>query len=131
MLLALNLLMDAALTDLLPSISADLSSPSAGIVRAVYAPRKGRAILALVELQRRIAYLASQILETQDSRVSVKLTYAVAQLVCFCGRTAKVRVQREWYWLKAIDLLDKICDIMIERIKTAPAKVRPGVSHVA
>jgi hypothetical protein len=125
-----NLLIAAALTDLLPSISADLSSHSAGVLGAVYALLNGRALITLVELQRRISSLASQISDTRDSRASAKLAYAVAQLICFCGRTAKVRARREEYWLKAIDLLDRVCDIRIERIQDAPARSRPAVAHV-
>lgn len=126
-----NLLIDAALTDLLPSISADLSSSSARTLGAVHTLLNGRALMALVELRRRIASLASQISEPQDSRASARLAYAVAQLICFCSRTARVRARREWYWLKAIDLLDRVCDIRIERIQAMPARVRPAVSHVA
>jgi len=124
-----NLLIDAALTDLLPSISADLSSASAGILGAVSALLNGRALMPLVELQRRILSLASEISETQDNRASAKLAYAVAQLICFCGRTAKVRARREGYWLKAIDLLDRICDIRIEHKQATPARVKPAVVH--
>jgi len=122
-----NLLIDAALTDLLPSISADLSSPSARILGAVYTLLNGRTLMTLVELRRRIGFLASQISGTQDSRASAELAYAVAQLVSFCAITAKVRARREWYWLKAIGLLDRICDIRIERIQATPAGVRPAV----
>jgi len=124
-----NLLIDAALTDLLPSISADLSSASAGILGAVSALLNGRALMPLVELQRRILSLASEISETQDNRASAKLAYAIAQLICFCGRTAKVRARREGYWLKAIDLLDRICDIRIEHNQATPARVKPALVH--
>jgi hypothetical protein len=36
---------------------------------------------------------------------------AIARLIALCGCRTHTPDRREWYWLKAIDLLDRLCDV--------------------
>ncbi|HWA79642.1 MAG TPA: hypothetical protein VG848_04950 [Acetobacteraceae bacterium] len=50
-----------------------------------------------------------------DSAARCKLAAAVASLLCFCATEAPDPVARPWYWRKAIELLDRACDVGAER----------------
>lgn len=54
-----------------------------------------------------------------DAQARSKLVVAVASLLCFCGAEAPEPEARVWYWQKAIELLDRICDIGGERSPAA------------
>jgi hypothetical protein len=54
-----------------------------------------------------------------DGTARCKLAAAVASLLCFCATEAPDPVGRPWYWRKAIELLDRACDIAGE--KAAPS----------
>ncbi|MDA8050181.1 MAG: hypothetical protein M0002_09275 [Rhodospirillales bacterium] len=50
-----------------------------------------------------------------DGEPACKLAEAIASLLCFCGAEAPDLAARRWYWEKAIEILDRACDIGEER----------------
>ena len=115
-----NLLVGAAWAELLPRICTDLRNNSVGMMRGLYAALKRKKLTALVELQQRIAILTLETFNVRDARTCTNLGLAVAQLICFCGRAAKTHAEREWYWLRAIELLDCLCNVSIEGACSKP-----------
>jgi hypothetical protein len=57
-----------------------------------------------------------------DSAARCKLAAAVASLLCFCATEAPDAGTRPWYWRKAIALLDRTCDVGVE-------KAGPGIDE--
>ena len=49
-----------------------------------------------------------------DTAAFEKAASAVARLISHYAMAAKPRERQQWYWLKAIDLLDRLCDIGAE-----------------
>ena len=59
-----------------------------------------------------------------DGPARCKLAAAVASLLCFCAIEAPDAAARPWYWRKAIELLDRVCDVGGENASPAIDEAR-------
>lgn len=110
-----DLLIDAVQLELLPQIAADFSDATAARIQASYAGWKHRRPESLAEFRQRVIHMVLCAGDIRDTYTCQAVASAVARLIAFCARTAGTSAQREWYWLKAIELLDRLCDVGSER----------------
>jgi hypothetical protein len=57
-----------------------------------------------------------------EERAPEEAAAAIARLIALCGCRASTPDRREWYWLKAIDLLDRLGDV---RADSEPRPLSP------
>ena len=108
-------LLDLAQRELFPRISADFSCwpfGRPGLFSAVLLPFAQPSLAGSYQLVLRMALCG---LEKGQPDCAEETAVAVARLIACCGRRASTPARREWYWLKAIDLLDRLCDINPDR----------------
>jgi hypothetical protein len=75
------------------------------------------------ELQHRITRLLEQVGSRQSVGHEADLASGAARLVILCARNAPSAQEAEWYWARAIGLLDKLCDI--GAFERRPSEMRP------
>ncbi|MGH7057466.1 MAG: hypothetical protein ACREFZ_06205 [Acetobacteraceae bacterium] len=107
-----NLLRDATEAEILPRICTDFLA--SGHLRG------WRRMAEFRELSSRLFDLTHSWDPHADAHARSKLVVAVASLLCFCGAEAPDPAARGWYWDKAIELLDRICDIKDDK---SPASI--------
>jgi hypothetical protein len=105
----INLLAEAVRREVLPRVITDFHLPvSASDSPAVI---HGLSRKQTVELAALVATVTSLAL---PYRTSNNLASELAKLISLCALVAPDG-QGEWYWLKAIDLFDRLCDVARER----------------
>jgi hypothetical protein len=104
------LLLEAARTDILPRIAQDFghTATEAGCVR--HDGKDGRKLESLHELVKKIVYLGSPEDRSTRSSASEDVAATLAHLLAHCAMAAPPSLG-DWYWLKAIELLDRLCDV--------------------
>jgi hypothetical protein len=105
-----RLLIEAARTELLPRICADFGEAARSGVRVTRA-MSGRRADRLPELCEQVASMASHGCNLWNAQTCEDVASAVARLISRCGHMAMTPAQRDWYWLKGIDLLDRLTDV--------------------
>ncbi len=105
-----KLLLDAARTDLLPRIEANIG----GFGSAILADRKRRTFRAWLQAYHWLKTHVAKSTNLLDEGVREDAACMVACLICACAYIAPLADQRAWYWAKAVDLLDRLCTIGIE-----------------
>ena len=106
-----RLLIEAARAEVLPQIAAEFDSAAAtdgGMPRGYQTHRRAMTLPQLHEQALRLVSYAS---EPVNMPPCEEAATAVARLITHCGRIARTPEQRDWYWVKAIELLDRLCDI--------------------
>lgn len=103
-----ELLLFVARSEILPRISEDFTE-CAGSQRASGGPRPTEDLHDLLE---KLHHAMSR---ARSSGAWEELASAWARLVSHCARNAATLVQRDWYWLKSIEVLDRLCDIGTNR----------------
>jgi hypothetical protein len=68
---------------------------------------------------RSMAFLLCVDCPPRDMAVCEQVASTVARLISHYAMAAKPRDRQEWYWLKAIDLLDRLCSVGSERPRPA------------
>ena len=106
-----KVLIEAARSELLPQISADFGDPAAGEGRVPPMSRIHRGAVTLPELREQVVSIILYGSEPGNTQACEEIASALAHLISQCGRMADTPAQRDWYWLKAIELLDRLCDV--------------------
>lgn len=106
-----KVLIEAARSELLPRISGDFGEPVAGEGRIPPVSRIHRGAVTLPELREQVVSIILYGSEPSNTQACEEIASALAHLISQCGRMADTPAQREWYWLKAIELLDRLCDV--------------------
>lgn len=104
-----RLLVEAARTEILPRLMEDSRRPNPRFSRTLWFAPKGhqKTSAALRELTDKVANFTVQ----ADPAVCEEIASVVGQLLSQCARVAPMPF-RDWYWLKAIDLFDRLCDVV-------------------
>lgn len=110
-----TMLRNAAEAEILPRICTDFLA--SGHLRG------WRRMAEFRELSSRLFDLTHSWEPHADAHSRSKLVVAVASLLCFCGAEAPDPAARGWYWNKAIELLDRMCDVRADR---TPAVLNEG-----
>ncbi len=92
-----HLLADAWQTEIVPQVLADFGDQ------------------ACVTDRRTGAFLECPLVST-DAAWAVGLASAIARLIAYYAGRARYQ-QSDWYWLKSIDLLDRLCDVGADRAR--------------
>jgi len=104
-------LLEAVRAEVLPRIAAEFGFAA---TRDGCMPRWSqthRKAMTLPQLHEQVARLASNTPDPGDMPPCEERGAGVARLIAHCGRIARTPEQRDWYWVKAIELLDRLCDI--------------------
>ncbi len=103
-----RLLLDLARDEVLPRIGRDFANTPVSRVRRWPLLFRGP---DLPHLHRTVAALCDNVgaVERQDAWEGA--AHAVGLLICASARTARNPDIAAWYWLKAIDLVDRVCGI--------------------
>ncbi len=105
-----KLLLDAARTELLPRIEADIG----GSGSAILADEKRRTVRSWLQAYHSVkTYIVASTM-VLDEWVREDVACTVACLICGSAQIAAFADQRAWYWAKGVDLLDRLCTIGIE-----------------
>lgn len=105
-----TLLLEAARTDLLPRIEADIG----GFGSAILADETKRTFRAWLQAYHRVKTYVSAPANVLDEGGREDAARMVACLICGCAHIAAHADQRAYYWAKTVDLLDRLCTIGIE-----------------
>lgn len=114
-----RLLIEAARTELLPRIRADFGEAARSGVRVARAMAGQRRADRLPELCEQVASMASHGCNLWNAQTCEDVASAVARLLSRCGHMALTPAQRDWYWLKGIDLLDRLTDVGAQEARPA------------
>jgi hypothetical protein len=115
-----RVLIEALRAELLPRIVAEFgfaATRDGGMPHGFQGHRKA---MTLPQLHEQAVRLFSYASDPGDMPPCEEAATAVARLIAHCGRIARTPEQRDWYWVKAIELLDRLCDISADQD-------RPGV----
>jgi len=104
-------LIEALRNELLPRIVAEFGSAATrdGCLPRGY--QTHRKAMTLPQLHEQTVRLISYASDAGNVPPCDEVATAVARLIAHCGRIARMPEQRDWYWVKAIELLDRLCDI--------------------
>ena len=102
--------------ELLPRVSCDFS----GLDQRWNWRRKEQ----LSELKAQLAQLLAAPEAEDDSYVQKKLAAFAAGFLCWCAGEGENPNVRSWYWMKAIDVLDRLCDIRASQAVPEPSETR-------
>lgn len=75
------------------------------------------------ELQHRISRLHEQVESRLQAGQEIELASSAARLIILCARNAPDAQEAEWYWTRAIGLLDRLCDV--GALNRPPPEIRP------
>ncbi len=106
-----RLLIEAARTEVLPRIVAEFGSAATTGGRMPRGFEGHRKAMTLPQLHEQVVRLVSYASDPENTPPCEEAATIVARLMAHCGRVARTPEQRDWYWVKAIDLLDRLCDI--------------------
>lgn len=115
----MRMLIEAARTELLPRINAEFGDAARNTGRGTRTLQGYRKADRLPELCEQVVSMASHGCTLMTAQTCEDVASAIARLISRCGHMALTPVQRDWYWLKAIDLLDRLCDVGIEETRPA------------
>ena len=103
-----HVLAEAARDEILPRVESDFGLRSS-TKEVAPAPCKGtrKQAMTLQELVDKVAGLAAP----SSTSASDSLPSELAKLIAHCGKCVQ-GARGEWYWLKAVDLLDRLCDVI-------------------
>lgn len=110
-----ELLMNAARLDILPRIAVDFGEDAqrqANLRRACGDLPK---MEVLIDLRDKAASLVLHARSAAGMSGQEELASILARLLTHCAKTATDPACRDWYWLKAIELLDRLCDVGPDR----------------
>ena len=105
------LLIEVSSNELLPQIAAEFGAAE---TRDGCTPRgyqTNRKAMTLPQLHEQAVKLVSYGSDPGNMPPYEEAATAVARLIAHCGRIARTPRQRDWYWVKAIELLDRLCDV--------------------
>lgn len=105
-----SLLLEAARTDLLPRIEADIG----GFGSAILADQRKQTFRAWLQAYHRVKTYVSASASVLDEGVREDAARMVACLICGFAHIAPRADQRAYYWAKTVDLLDRLCTIGVE-----------------
>jgi hypothetical protein len=100
-----RLLAEAARSELLPRIVSDFGHASEHMLRLPGTSTP------LPKLWENLIHIASNECDGGRLKAGEEIAAATAILITRCSRAATTPTDQEWYWLKAIDLLDRLCDV--------------------
>jgi hypothetical protein len=71
----------------------------------------------LIDLRDKVASLVQQARPATSMSGYEEVASVLARLLAHCAKTAGSPAHRDWYWLKAIELLDRLCDAGTGRLQ--------------
>jgi hypothetical protein len=116
-----RVLIEGSRAELLPRIVAEFGSAATGDGGMPHGFQGHRKAMTLPQLREQAVRLFSYASDPGNMPACEEAATAVARLIAYCGRIARTPEQRDWYWVKAIELLDRLCDISADHD-------RPGVA---
>jgi hypothetical protein len=126
-----RLLIQAAREELLPRIATDFHSRLFWTITSSLMCQMYQKADSFSELRERVVLLSSCSYEGDAWIDCDRIANAVARLICECSRLALTQEQRDWYWMKAIDLLDRLCDVgSDERLQHIPSERMRAIADI-
>jgi hypothetical protein len=121
-----QLLMEVARVELLPRIVREFGSALVGDTCARPRSQMHQKEVTLPQAYEQAVSLVASAPEQGNLLRYEEPAAAVARLIALCGRMAATQDERDWYWLKAIELLDRLCDADNDRLRF-PAERLPAM----
>lgn len=113
-----KLLVQVAESELLPRITREFPLEAAGGHTAKRGRQAGLPVL--------LDQFDNAVFHVRAPGMWEDLAFAFGRIVCWGAKNAETSDQQEWFWLKATDVLDQLCDIGV-------ASMRPAITaeHLA